>query len=245
MKKLHRPAVVIILLLSLLSLPLSASAHSGRTDSSGGHNCSEKSIRKGLCTGYHYHNGGGSSSSSSSESTSSSTAASSKKSTTVRSVIANEAKPQAHCTKVSDVLTGSSSQYRYYERIWDCRKSTDSGAKYEETSLSLYVDEKLAALDKGIVSLQQTNYISLRDFSRLFGFSLDVAKTKVSVVKQKKTAFEIEAQTRKINGSAGFSGFKAIQIEGAYYVPLRYAAGMAGASIVSADSRSIELSTKR
>jgi hypothetical protein len=29
--------------------------HSGRTDSSGGHNCSDKSIRKGLCTGYHYH----------------------------------------------------------------------------------------------------------------------------------------------------------------------------------------------
>lgn len=33
-------------------------AHSGRTDSSGGHNCSAKSIAKGLCTGYHYHNGG-------------------------------------------------------------------------------------------------------------------------------------------------------------------------------------------
>ena len=33
-------------------------AHSGRTDSSGGHNCSEKSQAKGLCDGYHYHNGG-------------------------------------------------------------------------------------------------------------------------------------------------------------------------------------------
>jgi hypothetical protein len=38
------------------------SAHPGRTDSNGGHNCSEKSKAKGLCTGYHYHNGGGSSS---------------------------------------------------------------------------------------------------------------------------------------------------------------------------------------
>lgn len=36
-----------------------AIAHSGRTDSNGGHNCSQKSINKGLCTGYHYHNGGG------------------------------------------------------------------------------------------------------------------------------------------------------------------------------------------
>ena len=35
------------------------SAHSGRTDKNGGHNCSQKSKEKGLCTGYHYHNGGG------------------------------------------------------------------------------------------------------------------------------------------------------------------------------------------
>lgn len=40
-------------------------AHSGRTDSSGGHNCSEKSQAKGLCSGYHYHNGGSSTKSSS------------------------------------------------------------------------------------------------------------------------------------------------------------------------------------
>lgn len=39
-------------------------AHSGRTDSSGGHNCSEKSQAKGLCSGYHYHNGGSSTNSS-------------------------------------------------------------------------------------------------------------------------------------------------------------------------------------
>lgn len=38
-------------------------AHSGGTDSSGGHNCSEKSKAKGLCSGYHYHNGGGDTSS--------------------------------------------------------------------------------------------------------------------------------------------------------------------------------------
>ena len=30
-------------------------AHSGRTDSSGGHNCSQKSKDKGLCSGYHRH----------------------------------------------------------------------------------------------------------------------------------------------------------------------------------------------
>ncbi|MBD8520855.1 copper amine oxidase N-terminal domain-containing protein [Lysinibacillus fusiformis] len=36
-----------------------ADAHPGRLDKNGGHNCSEKSKAKGLCTGYHYHNGNG------------------------------------------------------------------------------------------------------------------------------------------------------------------------------------------
>ncbi|WP_417446153.1 YHYH domain-containing protein [Kangiella sp.] len=43
----------------VLSLAASMSyGHSGRTDSNGGHNCSAKSIKKGLCSGYHYHNAG-------------------------------------------------------------------------------------------------------------------------------------------------------------------------------------------
>ena len=50
----------ILLFTSIFLLALSqASAHSGRTDKNGGHNCSAASIEKGLCTGYHYHNGGG------------------------------------------------------------------------------------------------------------------------------------------------------------------------------------------
>jgi len=57
----------IVIALLLLLIPTSTiQAHSGRTDSSGGHNCSEKSKAKGLCTGYHYHNGGNGSSSSTS-----------------------------------------------------------------------------------------------------------------------------------------------------------------------------------
>lgn len=56
----------LVLLLLFTSTSNIVYAHSGRTDGSGGHNCSDKSIAKGLCTGYHYHNGGGASSGSSS-----------------------------------------------------------------------------------------------------------------------------------------------------------------------------------
>jgi hypothetical protein len=48
---------IIICVVSVLVLSTQAFAHSGRTDKNGGHNCSQKSIDKGLCTGYHYHNG--------------------------------------------------------------------------------------------------------------------------------------------------------------------------------------------
>ncbi|MFS1421958.1 YHYH domain-containing protein [Shewanella sp. 10N.286.48.B5] len=47
--------LLVVVLLALTSTQ--AFSHSGRTDSNGGHNCSQKSINKGLCTGYHYHNG--------------------------------------------------------------------------------------------------------------------------------------------------------------------------------------------
>ena len=44
------------LLFLLLTAGIMCYSHSGRTDSSGGHNCSARSRAKGLCTGYHYHN---------------------------------------------------------------------------------------------------------------------------------------------------------------------------------------------
>ena len=46
----------LLLALIFLSMSTLSFGHSGRTDSNGGHNCSQKSKEKGLCTGYHYHN---------------------------------------------------------------------------------------------------------------------------------------------------------------------------------------------
>ena len=47
--------IKVLLLLVVASLASYSLAHSGRTDVYGGHNCSEKSRQKGLCSGYHYH----------------------------------------------------------------------------------------------------------------------------------------------------------------------------------------------
>jgi flagellar biosynthesis/type III secretory pathway protein FliH len=56
LKKLIKIVFVTLFFFSVTAIGVEA--HSGRTDSSGGHNCSQKSINKGLCSGYHYHNGG-------------------------------------------------------------------------------------------------------------------------------------------------------------------------------------------
>lgn len=66
-----KKAIFLLFILLLFPFLSNVDAHSGRTDSNGGHNCSEKSQAKGLCTGYHYHNGGGDSSNDSSSSSTS------------------------------------------------------------------------------------------------------------------------------------------------------------------------------
>ena len=66
-----RNVLSLVIALGLFASSSSVLAHSGRTDSSGGHNCSQKSISKGLCSGYHYHNGGNTSLSPSRSTTSS------------------------------------------------------------------------------------------------------------------------------------------------------------------------------
>mgnify|MGYP001184214135 FL=1 len=49
--------VLFSLIIILFFLPGSIYPHSGGLDSQCGHNCSEKSKRKGLCYAYHYHYG--------------------------------------------------------------------------------------------------------------------------------------------------------------------------------------------
>lgn len=92
MKRIWLLVATSILLFVLMSQ--SVYAHSGRTDSSGGHNCSEKSKAKGLCTGYHYHNGGTSSGGSSegSSDTSSGSTSTTTTSTPVQQVDENQVK---------------------------------------------------------------------------------------------------------------------------------------------------------
>ncbi|MFS0727025.1 copper amine oxidase N-terminal domain-containing protein [Paenibacillus sp. 1P07SE] len=93
---------ILLVLVFVLMFSASAAAHSGRTDSRGGHNCSEKSKAKGLCTGYHYHNGGAGDSSSKSNGSTSGSSTTSKSSGTNSSGTSSQ--KQTSAVQTSDII---------------------------------------------------------------------------------------------------------------------------------------------
>ncbi|MCQ6563489.1 YHYH domain-containing protein [Paenibacillus mendelii] len=227
-------------------IPLQAYAHSGRTDSSGGHNCSEKSQRKGLCTGYHYHNGGSAGSSNVSLSTSSNSEnTNSYKSTKVKKtkVVLNEYPPYPHCKKVKDTSSSSNSYTLFYERTWDCNYYTDNGMKYDTLFSTLTIDGMYHSLDKSMISAQNSTYLYIKDFANIFGFAIEFDKSKNIVLKKGNLSLKIFNDTNKIFINGNFSGFKTLRIDGYSYIPLRFAVKLAGGTIDSSDSYTFNITT--
>ncbi|MGI2296985.1 stalk domain-containing protein [Paenibacillus sp. GXUN7292] len=103
--------VVSFIVVILLAFATTASAHSGRTDANGGHNCSEKSKAKGLCTGYHYHNSGKDSDSSKSSNSKSSSSSSSSKSSNSKSTTSSKSSSASY-TKSSVKLFVNSKEVK-------------------------------------------------------------------------------------------------------------------------------------
>lgn len=230
--------IIIILSILFLSLvmPTLALAHSGRTDSSGGHNCSAKSKAKGLCSGYHYHNGGSSSSGSSSSSAST-------KVTKVK-VISNEYPSSPHCKKVLDKYKSSDTYYNYYERIWDCNYYTEYGSIYSYLDLNLYLNNKYQSLNRQLINVKNLNYISVRDFANVFGFIINIDKAGDITLTKDKTVIKIFNENNKIFFNSKKTDVKAVKAEGSYYIPLRASMSWVKGNIDSVDKSIIYLSLK-
>lgn len=217
MKKIISVAIMVLFLFTIV-FPNAVSAHSGRTDSSGGHNCSAKSISKGLCTGYHYHNGGTSSGSSSSQSSSSGSSSSSKSSSGTKSTT----------TKT----TNQSSSL------------TDSGKEYHKLNMNLYVDNQYMSLQKKLIIIQDVSYIYVRDFAKAFGYSMEFDKSKDLIFKKKTNIIKIDSKTNQIYFNNKNTGVKAVKAAGNYYLPLRAAVGWAQYKIKSVDSTAFYVTSK-
>ncbi|MUT66846.1 YHYH domain-containing protein [Paenibacillus sp. NEAU-GSW1] len=232
MRKLLSSTIVLAVLITIM-LPFGVSAHSGRTDGSGGHNCSAKSVSKGLCSGYHYHNGGGSSSSSSDSSSSSSS------SVTKEKVIYNESAPYPYCKKVKDVYQSSDEYYIYYERVWDCTRYTESGSVYTELDLSLYVNDTYQSLQQNFISIKNSSYIYIRDLKKAFDYELEIDDSKNVILKSTDHTIKIYAESRKIYLDGKYTGFNAVKVDGNYYLPFRASVKWAEGKIQSIDNTAV------
>jgi len=231
LKKFMRAFVVSCLVVAV-ALPTVASAHSGRTDSRGGHNCSENSKRKGLCTGYHYHNGGGSSSNASNSSKSSnSTKASNSSKSSNSSKASNDSKAS------SSPKTSNSSK-----AVNTNSPKTSNGVPYEKLQLKLQSkDGAIVNLEKQMIAVQGNTYIYAKDFANAFGFSLTADKSKNISLTKDHVSIKIHAATNKIDLNGKYSGFNAVKAGGFTYLPLRFAVQAAGMTITSVDNSTVHI----
>jgi hypothetical protein len=182
-----------ITLTILLLFTTVASAHSGRTDANGGHNCSQKSKDKGLCTGYHYHNSGKSSGSSRSSSGTSSESGSS----------GSSSKDNTGRTNSSSVDT------------------KNTAAKYEKSSVQLYVNEKQVALKTSPLLKDNTNYFPIKETAAALGATAEwnALNSELTIVRE-KTKFALDPKKDKL-----------LQQDGTDYIPIRIIVEGLGATL--------------
>ncbi|MNJ34361.1 hypothetical protein D3C77_290710 [compost metagenome] len=190
--------VLVVCLTLLLSAQTAALAHSGRTDANGGHNCSEKSKQKGLCSGYHYHNSGTTNSSSKSKSTTTTT------------------------TKSSTSTKNNSST-----KTNTNHKNTVPKKAYTTVDITLIVNGHVVPLDQKAVSVNGTVLIPLKNMFDALGATIewDQATKKITAAKD-DTIIELTVDStaaRKQDKQLTLQA-KPIVINGYTMVPARFAA---------------------
>ncbi|MFF2479885.1 YHYH domain-containing protein [Paenibacillus sp. NPDC058071] len=213
-------SIVTLALLITLLFPATTYAHSGRTDANGGHNCSAKSIRKGLCTGYHYHNGGSSGSTSSSKTSSSSSSSKSKTSSSGSSSSAKSTKE-----KTSSNKPAPQPQYTVLDK-------------------KLTVNDKNQTLQKSLILYDQNTYIYVRDFAAAFGYSVEVDQSKDVILSRKSNSIKIANDSGKIYLDGKYTGFNAKKINDSFYINLRAGVQWAKGKITSVDDNSVAVESK-
>ncbi|MFD2118035.1 stalk domain-containing protein [Paenibacillus yanchengensis] len=185
--------VLTIIITCLLLISSTASAHSGRLDANGGHNCSEKSKQKGLCTGYHYHRG---------EKAQPKATKPSKKSNQ-----SNKSKQQSSSSKSKK----SSQQTATSKQTKSAKQTKQTKPIYQTSKLKLFYNGKVQKLQSPAVDLKGITYYPIREISEIIGATLTVDKSnsKLSVNKEQLT---VVLDDKKSN---------IIVVDGKKYAPIR------------------------
>lgn len=166
-----------VLTLSIALFVPTSAAHSGRTDGSGGHNCSQKSINKGLCTGYHYHSGSSAKSSSSSSTSKSTTTTkkSSSSSSSAKTITVKKPEYEKSTVKLyvndalvqldSNILIKGDSNYFPVRSVVTAIGATLEIDK-DSSTIKITKNKKSTTLltsSKNVISQNDTRYAPIRD----------------------------------------------------------------------------------
>ncbi|MFE5321466.1 stalk domain-containing protein [Paenibacillus sp. NPDC056579] len=230
----------VLLLMFVLAISLSSlvSAHPGRLDANGGHNCSAQSKAKELCTGYHYHNGssssggssGGSSSYDDNESDDYTAPAPIEKST----YIENEKAPATYCTHVTDEFQRSTEYTDYYKRIWDCSLYSDNGIKYAHSKINITLNGNPIFFEQLPVTINGSTLVPFRKIAEALGATVTwngELQTITVVRSDKKIILTLNDNKVTINNSEIIADVAPLTINGLTFVPLRLLSESLGAEV--------------
>lgn len=163
--------VLTIVLVSMLVISSSALAHPGRLDANGGHNCSEKSKQKGLCTGYHYHRG-----------EKAQPKKSTKKSTSSKANSKSTSKSTSSTSKATTKTT----------TVKETKKS------YKTSKLKLFYNGKEQKLQTAAIEVQGITYYPIREISQIIGATLSVDKDNNIILKKDKNTVTLADKSSQI-----------------------------------------------
>ncbi|CAG7659154.1 copper amine oxidase N-terminal domain-containing protein [Paenibacillus allorhizosphaerae] len=219
----------------MFSLSNFVSAHPGRTDSNGGHNCSAQSKAKGLCTGYHYHGGGSSSSAGSSSNDTDSYEDTTPLAPVEKSTfIENEKEPASYCTHVTDEFQRSTEYTDYYKRIWNCTLYSDGGVKYEQSKIKIVLNDNPIYFEQLPVTVDGSTMVPFRKIAEALGATVTwngELQTITVVRSNKKINLTLNDKKVTVNNSEIIADVAPLTINGLTFVPLRLLSESLGAEV--------------
>jgi len=223
-------ATMAALLVLTLAGASPALAHPGRLDANGGHNCSEKSKAKGLCTGYHYHRGG----SSGSQETTGSTGGKSSGGTSsgVKSDTGKSASGKSPGGSTGGGGSGKSGK----------------SPTIRESSVELYIDGQQVKLDPKPLLVDGSNYLPLRAVAELLNAGVSwESDTQTATIRKDGTSvvLQVGSTYATIRGEKKEIPASPILVDNRVYVPVRVISEALGYTVsYKSETDSIHIRTR-
>lgn len=252
-----RKIFAMLICITLLFIPLSSvTAHPGKLDSNGGHNCSDASKKKGLCSGYHYHNGG------SSNTPSTNDESVQKDQERQQQELVEKLKREEEQRKQEEQQRKEAEQKKLEEdkkinenqkneivvkqkeqevnnKLKNSIKRNNNAPKYEPANVKIFVDQNKLSFEQEPVIIDGTTLVPLRAIFEPLGASVQWNQDLQAVTAEKDSIIiilQIGNQTAYKNYEPTSISVAPIIVNGSTMIPARFVAEAFGASVNWNDS---------